>query len=118
MKQIDQMHTPRDKTTLITKVGKILQDLFSLTQDKNKHADTDKTQQLFSYLLFKANLPNLHNHLKYIQVFGGSQKGYGEHMFFLNAILISLGYLSDSLNAQTLSMTEEEFELKILEQEK
>ncbi|EOA30848.1 hypothetical protein CARUB_v10013991mg [Capsella rubella] len=102
---------PRDKLVCILNCCKVINNLLlnaSIASNGNAPG-ADEFLPVLIYVTIKANPPQLHSNLLYIQRYRRESKLVGEASYFFTNILSAESFISN-INAKSISMDEAEFE--------
>ncbi|ESQ47916.1 hypothetical protein EUTSA_v10020497mg [Eutrema salsugineum] len=111
LQKINMYKTPRDKLVCILNCCKVINNLLlnaSIASNENAPG-ADEFLPVLIYVTIKANPPQLHSNLLYIQRYRRESKLVGEAAYFFTNILSAESFISN-IDAKSLSMDEAEFE--------
>ncbi|KAL0326265.1 UNVERIFIED_CONTAM: Vacuolar protein sorting-associated protein 9A [Sesamum radiatum] len=111
LQKINMYKAPRDKIACILNCCKVISNLllnasFASNED---HPGADEFLPVLIYVTIKANLPQLHSNLSYIQRFRRQTRLVGEAAYFFTNMLSVESFIMN-IDAKALSMDETEFE--------
>ncbi|KAL0314242.1 UNVERIFIED_CONTAM: Vacuolar protein sorting-associated protein 9A [Sesamum angustifolium] len=111
LQKINMYKAPRDKIACILNCCKVISNLllnasFASNED---HPGADEFLPVLIYVTIKANLPQLHSNLSYIQRFRRQTRLVGEAAYFF-ANMLSVESFIMNIDAKALSVDETEFE--------
>ncbi|KFK39302.1 hypothetical protein AALP_AA3G227000 [Arabis alpina] len=108
LQKINMYKAPRDKLVCILNCCKVINNLLLNASNKNAHG-ADEFLPVLIYVTIKANPPQLHSNLLYIQRYRRESKLVGEAAYFFTNLLSAESFISN-IDAKSLSMDEAEFE--------
>ncbi|CAH2053279.1 unnamed protein product [Thlaspi arvense] len=111
LQKINMYKAPRDKLVCILNCCKVINNLLlnaSIASNQNAPG-ADEFLPVLIYVTLKANPPQLHSNLLYIQRYRRESKLVGEAAYFFTNILSAVSFISN-IDAKSLSMDESEFE--------
>ncbi|XP_031273078.1 vacuolar protein sorting-associated protein 9A [Pistacia vera] len=111
LQKINMYKAPRDKLVCILNCCKVINNLLlnaSIASNENPPG-ADEFLPVLIYVTIKANPPQLHSNLLYIQRFRSQSRLVGEAAYFFTNMLSAESFISN-IDAQALSMEESEFE--------
>ncbi|CAN8258733.1 unnamed protein product [Cochlearia groenlandica] len=111
LQKINMYKAPRDKLVCILNCCKVINNLLlnaSIASNENAPG-ADEFLPVLIYVTIKANPPQLHSNLLYIQRYRRESKLVGEAAYFFTNILSAESFISN-IDAKSLSMDEAEFE--------
>ncbi|KAM7258782.1 hypothetical protein ACFE04_014523 [Oxalis oulophora] len=111
LQKINMYKAPRDKLVCILNCCKVINNLLlnaSIASNVNPPG-ADEFLPVLIYVTIKANPPQLHSNLLYIQRFRGQSRLVGEAAYFFTNMLSAESFISN-IDAKALSMEESEFE--------
>uniref|UniRef100_A0A1J3CGT1 Vacuolar protein sorting-associated protein 9A n=1 Tax=Noccaea caerulescens TaxID=107243 RepID=A0A1J3CGT1_NOCCA len=111
LQKINMYKAPRDKLVCILNCCKVINNLLlnaSIASNENTPG-ADEFLPVLIYVTIKANPPQLHSNLLYIQRYRRESKLVGEAAYFFTNILSAESFISN-IDAKSLSMDEAEFE--------
>ncbi|CAA7027076.1 unnamed protein product [Microthlaspi erraticum] len=114
LQKINMYKTPRDKLMCILSCCKVITNLLlnaSLASNENAPG-ADEFLPALIYITIKANPPQFHSNLLYIQRYRRQSKLVGEASYFFTNILSAASFISN-IDAKSLSMDEADFEKKM-----
>ncbi|KAG6602057.1 Vacuolar protein sorting-associated protein 9A, partial [Cucurbita argyrosperma subsp. sororia] len=109
--KINMYKAPRDKLVCLLGCCKVISNLLlnaSIASNENPPG-ADEFLPVLIYVIIKANPPQLHSNLLYIQRYRGQSRLTGEAAYFFTNILSAESFISN-IDANALSMEETEFE--------
>ncbi|KAK4391159.1 Beta-1,3-galactosyltransferase 7 [Sesamum angolense] len=111
LQKINMYKAPRDKIACILNCCKVISNLllnasFASNED---HPGADEFLPVLIYVTIKANLPQLHSNLSYIQRYRRQTRLVGEAAYFFTNMLSVESFIMN-IDAKALSMDETEFE--------
>ncbi|CAH8261092.1 unnamed protein product [Arabidopsis lyrata] len=111
LQKINMYKAPRDKLVCILNCCKVINNLLlnaSIASNENAPG-ADEFLPVLIYVTIKANPPQLHSNLLYIQRYRRESKLVGEAAYFFTNILSAESFISN-IDAKSLSLDEAEFE--------
>ncbi|CAA7036521.1 unnamed protein product [Microthlaspi erraticum] len=111
LQKINMYKAPRDKLVCVLNCCKVINNLLlnaSIASNENTPG-ADEFLPVLIYVTIKANPPQLHSNLLYIQRYRRESKLVGEAAYFFTNILSAESFISN-IDAKSLSMDEAEFE--------
>ncbi|CAL9114196.1 unnamed protein product [Musa textilis] len=114
LQKINMYKAPRDKLVCILNCCKVINNLLlnaSITSNENPPG-ADEFLPVLIYVTIKANPPQLHSNLLYIQRYRRQSRLVSEAAYFFTNILSAESFIW-SIDAQALSMEEAEFQRKM-----
>ncbi|XP_044475232.1 vacuolar protein sorting-associated protein 9A-like isoform X2 [Mangifera indica] len=111
LQKINTYKAPRDKLVCILSCCKVINNLL-LNAAKASNEDppgADEFLPVLIYVTIKANPPQLHSNLLYIQRFRSQSRLVGEAAYFFTNMLSAESFISN-IDAKALSMSESDFE--------
>ncbi|KAI4307331.1 hypothetical protein L6164_030532 [Bauhinia variegata] len=111
LQKINMYKAPRDKLVCIVNCCKVITNLLvnaSIASNENPPG-ADEFLPVLIYVTIKANPPQLHSNLEYIQRFRHQSRLIGETAYFFTNILSAESFISN-IDAKALSLDETEFE--------
>ncbi|XP_077213782.1 vacuolar protein sorting-associated protein 9A-like [Tasmannia lanceolata] len=111
LQKINMYKAPRDKLVCILNCCKVINNLLlnaSIASNENPPG-ADEFLPVLIYVTIKANPPQLHSNLLYIQRYRRQSRLVSEAAYFFTNILSAESFIW-SINAESLSMEEKEFE--------
>ncbi|KAI4337755.1 hypothetical protein L6164_016132 [Bauhinia variegata] len=111
LQKINMYKAPRDKVVCILNCCRVINNLLvnaSVTSDGNPPG-ADEFLPVLIYVTIKANPPQLHSNLLYIQRFRRQSRLIGEAAYYFTNILSAESFISN-IDAKALSLDEAEFE--------
>ncbi|XP_049389354.1 vacuolar protein sorting-associated protein 9A-like isoform X2 [Solanum stenotomum] len=109
LQKINMYRAPRDKLVCILNCCKVINNLLTSVSAKDNPPGADDFLPVLIYVTIKANPPQLHSNLLYIQRFRRQTRLVSEAAYFFTNILSAESFISN-IDAQALSMDETEFE--------
>lgn len=111
LQKVNSYRAPRDKLVCILNCCKVINNLlFNASMASNENPPgADEFLPVLIYVTIKANPPQLHSNLLYIQRYRCQSRLVGEAAYFLTNILSAESFISN-IDAKSLSMEESEFE--------
>lgn len=111
LQKVNLYRAPRDKLVCILNCCKVINNLlFNASMASNENPPgADEFLPVLIYVTIKANPPQLHSNLLYIQRYRCQSRLVGEAAYFLTNILSAESFISN-IDAKSLSMEESEFE--------
>ncbi|XP_044512194.1 vacuolar protein sorting-associated protein 9A-like [Mangifera indica] len=114
LQKINMYKAPRDKLVCILNCCKVINNLLlnaSMASNDNPPG-ADEFLPVLIYVTIKANPPQLHSNLLYIQRFRSQSRLVGEAAYFFTNMLSAESFISN-IDAHALSMEESEFEMNM-----
>ncbi|KAK4799396.1 hypothetical protein SAY86_024761 [Trapa natans] len=111
LQKINMCKAPRDKLVCILNCCKVINNLLlnaAIASEENPPG-ADEFLPVLIYVTIKANPPQLHSNLMYIQRYRGQSRLVAEVAYFFTNMLSAESFIS-SIDAKALSMNEKEFE--------
>ncbi|KAJ9166598.1 hypothetical protein P3X46_021324 [Hevea brasiliensis] len=111
LQKINMYKAPRDKLVCILNCCKVINNLLlnaSIASNENPPG-ADEFLPVLIYVTMKANPPQLHSNLLYIQRYRRQSRLVGEEAYFFTNMLSTESFISN-IDARSLSMEETEFE--------
>ncbi|KAL1197679.1 Vacuolar protein sorting-associated protein 9A [Cardamine amara subsp. amara] len=111
LQKINMYKAPRDKLVCVLNCCKVINNLLlnaSIASNENTPG-ADEFLPVLIYVTIKANPPQLHSNLLYIQRYRRESKLVGEAAYFFTNILSAESFISN-IDAKSISMDEAEFE--------
>ncbi|OMO84876.1 Vacuolar sorting protein 9 [Corchorus olitorius] len=111
LQKINMYKAPRDKLVCILNCCKVINNLLlnaSIASNENPPG-ADEFLPVLIYVTIKANPPQLHSNLLYIQRYRGQSRLVGEAAYFFTNMLSAESFISE-IDAKALSLEETEFE--------
>ncbi|KAG8633027.1 vacuolar protein sorting-associated protein 9A isoform X2 [Manihot esculenta] len=111
LQKINMYKAPRDKLVCILNCCKVINNLLlnaSIASNENPPG-ADEFLPVLIYVTLKANPPQLHSNLLYIQRYRRQSRLVGEAAYFFTNMLSTESFISN-IDARSLSMEESEFE--------
>ncbi|KAM5550171.1 hypothetical protein ABKV19_001225 [Rosa sericea] len=111
LQKINAFKAPREKLLCIMNCCKVINNLLLNASMSEKHvlAGADDFLPVLIYVTIKANPPQLHSNLKFIQLYRRQAKLVSEAAYYLTNLVSAKTFISE-LNAKSLSIDEIEFE--------
>ncbi|CAL9229706.1 unnamed protein product [Arabidopsis halleri] len=114
LQKINMYNAPRDKLMCILRCCKVISNLLlnaSIASNENAPG-ADQFLPVLIYVTIKANPPQFHSNLLYIQRYRRQSKLVGEAAYLFTNILSAESFISN-IDAESLSMDEADFENKM-----
>ncbi|VVB13784.1 unnamed protein product [Arabis nemorensis] len=114
LQKINMYKTPRDKLMCILSCCKVINNLlFNASISSNENTPgADEFLPVLIYVTIKANPPQFHSNLLYIQRYRRQSKLVGEAAYFFTNVLSAESFISN-IDAKSLSLDEADFEKKM-----
>ncbi|XP_042012072.1 vacuolar protein sorting-associated protein 9A-like isoform X1 [Salvia splendens] len=111
LQKINMYKAPRDKLVCILNCCKVISNLLvnASLASKGDHPGADEFLPVLIYVTIKANPPQLHSNLSYIQRFRRQTRLVAESAYFFTNMLSVESFIMN-MDAKSLSMDESEFE--------
>ncbi|XVF63451.1 hypothetical protein PTKIN_Ptkin09bG0088000 [Pterospermum kingtungense] len=111
LKRINAFKAPREKLLCIINCCRVINNLLLNASISEDHVPggADDFLPVLIYVTIKANPPQLHSNLKYIQLYRRQSKLVSEAAYFFTNLVSAKSFILD-LNAKSLSIEEIEFE--------
>ncbi|KAK9941520.1 hypothetical protein M0R45_007225 [Rubus argutus] len=111
LQKINAFKSPREKLLCIMNCCKVINNLLLNASMSENHvlAGADDFLPVLIYVTIKANPPQLHSNLKFIQLYRRQAKLVSEAAYYLTNLVSAKTFISE-LNAKSLSIDEIEFE--------
>ncbi|KAL8482024.1 hypothetical protein ACS0TY_028254 [Phlomoides rotata] len=111
LQKINMYKAPRDKLVCILNCCKVISNLLvnASLASKEDHPGADEFLPVLIYVTIKANPPQLHSNLSYIQRFRRQTRLVAESAYYFTNMLSVESFISN-IDAKSLSMDETEFE--------
>lgn len=111
LQKINLYKAPRDKLVCILSCCKVISNLlFNASADANENLPgADEFLPVLIYVTIKANPPQLHSNLLYIQRYRRESRLVGEAAYFFTNMLSAEAFITN-INGESLSMDETEFQ--------
>ncbi|XP_022718192.1 vacuolar protein sorting-associated protein 9A-like [Durio zibethinus] len=111
LKKINAFKAPREKLLCIMNCCRVINNLLLNASISEDHVlgGADDFLPVLIYVTIKANPPQLHSNLKFIQLYRRQDKLISEAAYFLTNLVSAKSFIVD-LNAKSLSIEEIEFE--------
>lgn len=110
LKKINAFKAPRDKLLCIINCSRVINNLLLNASISEDHVPggADDFLPVLIYVTIKANPPQLHSNLKFIQLYRRQSKLVSEAAYYLTNLVSAKSFIVD-LNAKSLSIEESEF---------
>ncbi|KAK5813922.1 vacuolar protein sorting-associated protein 9A-like [Gossypium arboreum] len=110
LKKINAFKAPRDKLLCIINCSRVINNLLLNASISEDHVPggADDFLPVLIYVTIKANPPQLHSNLKFIQLYRRQSKLVSEAAYYLTNLVSAKSFILD-LNAKSLSIEESEF---------
>ncbi|CAL4920052.1 unnamed protein product [Urochloa decumbens] len=111
LQKMNSFKAPREKLLCIMSCCQVINNLLlnvSMSNDRTL-SGADEFLPILIYITIKANPPQLHSNLKFVQLFRRETKLISEVEYYLTNLISSKMFILD-VNARSLSMEESEFE--------
>ncbi|XP_024012207.1 vacuolar protein sorting-associated protein 9A isoform X1 [Eutrema salsugineum] len=114
LQKINMFKAPRDKLMCILSCCKVINNLLlnASIASKENAPGADEFLPVLIYVTIKANPPQFHSNLMYIQRYRRQSKLVGEAAYFFTNLLSAESFISN-IDAKSLSMDEADFEKKM-----
>ncbi|CAH2073441.1 unnamed protein product [Thlaspi arvense] len=114
LQKINMYKAPRDKLMCILSCCKVINNLLlnASIASKENAPGADEFLPVLIYVTIKANPPQFHSNLLYIQRYRRQSKLVGEAAYFFTNLLSAESFISN-IDAKSLSMDEADFEKKM-----
>ncbi|XP_065881390.1 vacuolar protein sorting-associated protein 9A-like isoform X1 [Euphorbia lathyris] len=109
LQKINMCKAPRDKLACILNCCKVINNLLLSMASSHNPPGADDFLPVLIYVTIKANPPQLHSNLLYIQRYRGQSRLVGEASYFFTNMLSAECFISN-INASSISLEETEFE--------
>ncbi|CAN4108556.1 unnamed protein product [Withania somnifera] len=109
LQKINMYRAPRDKLVCILNCCKVINNLLTSVSAKDNPPGADDFLPVLIYVTIKANPPQLHSNVLYIQRFRRQTRLVSEAAYFFTNILSAESFILN-IDAKALSMDETEFE--------
>lgn len=109
LRKINHYRAPRDKVVCILNCCKVI---FGLLRQTSREENADSFLPILIYVVIKAHPTNLISNINYIQRFRNPDKLFGEAGYYLSSLQGAVSFV-ETLDLQSLSITEEEFNRKV-----
>ncbi|MED6167248.1 Vacuolar protein sorting-associated protein 9A, variant 3 [Stylosanthes scabra] len=111
LRKINGFKSPREKLLCIMNCCRVINNLLLNATISENHvpAGADDFLPVLIYVTIKANPPQLHSNLKFIQLYRWQAKLVSEAAYYFTNLVSAMAFIVD-LNATSLSMDEEKFE--------
>ncbi|WCJ44570.1 Vacuolar sorting protein 9 (VPS9) domain [Euphorbia peplus] len=109
LQKINMYKAPRDKLVCILNCCKVINNLLLSISSSDNPPGADDFLPVLIYITIKANPPQLHSNLLYIQRYRGQSRLVGEAAYFFTNMLSAESFISN-INAKSISLEETEFE--------
>ncbi|XP_015953107.1 vacuolar protein sorting-associated protein 9A [Arachis duranensis] len=111
LRKINGFKSPREKLLCIMNCCKVINNLLLNATISENHvpAGADDFLPVLIYVTIKANPPQLHSNLKFIQLYRWQAKLVSEAAYYFTNLVSAMAFIVD-LNATSLSMDEDKFE--------
>ncbi|TYH60382.1 hypothetical protein ES332_D08G287900v1 [Gossypium tomentosum] len=110
LKKINAFKAPREKLLCIINCSRVINNLLLNASISEDHVPggADDFLPVLIYVTIKANPPQLHSNLKFIQLYRRQSKLVSEAAYYLTNLVSAKSFIVD-LNAKSLSIEESEF---------
>lgn len=105
LRKINHYRAPRDKVVCILNCCKVI---FGLLRQTSSEENADGFLPILIYVVIKAHPASLISNINYIQRFRNPEKLFGEAGYYLSSLQGAVSFI-ETLDRQSLSITEEEF---------
>ncbi|KAL0736257.1 hypothetical protein Bca4012_012467 [Brassica carinata] len=114
LQKMNMYKAPRDKLMCILSCCKVINNLLlnASIASKENAPGADEFLPVLIYVTIKANPPQFHSNLLYIQRYRRQSKLVGEAAYFFTNLLSAESFISN-IDAKSLSMDEADFEMKM-----
>ncbi|CAN7068932.1 hypothetical protein IGI04_041728 [Brassica rapa subsp. trilocularis] len=114
LQKMNMYKAPRDKLMCILSCCKVINNLLlnASIASKENAPGADEFLPVLIYVTIKANPPQFHSNLLYIQRYRRQSKLVGEASYFFTNLLSAESFISN-IDAKSLSMDESDFEMKM-----
>ncbi|KAJ3709229.1 hypothetical protein LUZ61_012934 [Rhynchospora tenuis] len=111
LQKINAYKAPREKLTCIMNCCQVINNLLLNASESVHHAPAgaDEFLPALIYITIKANPPQLHSNLKFVQLFRRETKLVSEIEYYLTNLISAKTFILN-INAHSLTMEEDEFE--------
>ncbi|XP_065880401.1 vacuolar protein sorting-associated protein 9A-like isoform X1 [Euphorbia lathyris] len=109
LQKINMCKAPRDKLVCILNCCKVINNLLLSMASSDNPPGADDFLPVLIYVTIKANPPQLHSNLLYIQRYRGQSRLVGEASYFFTNMLSAECFISN-INASSIALEETEFE--------
>lgn len=111
LQKMNSFKAPREKLLCIMNCCRVINNLLLNASMSENHvlAGADDFLPVLIYVTIKANPPELHSNLKFIQLYRRQAKLVSEAAYYLTNLISAKSFIAD-LNARSLSINEIEFE--------
>lgn len=105
LRKINRYRAPRDKVVCVLNCCKVI---FGLLRQTSREENADGFLPILIYVVIKAHPKNLMSNINYIMRFRNPDKLFGEAGYYLSSLQGAVSFI-ETLDLQSLSITEEEF---------